>query len=115
MRVSDLISTLSPLGVYGNREVEVKRLTYDSRCVEAGSCFFAIRGTQVDGHNFAAAAIAQGAAAIVCESIEETKIDVKSNCEVAIIVVKSTDEAMAAMASRLYRDPSREIKLVGVT
>ncbi len=115
MKVCDLISTLSPIAVYGEQSVEVEKLTYDSRSVSAGSCFFAIRGECFDGHAFVAKAIEQGASAIVCESIEDAKIDVKSNDGVCIIVVKSTEEAMAEMARVRYCDPTREIRLVGVT
>ncbi len=110
MKISDLISTLTPIEVLGDREVEVRKLTYDSRSVESGDCFFAIRGELFDGHRFIPNAIESGACAVLCESFEGELPE-----GVCIIKVESSEVAMAAMASRFYGDPSREIALVGVT
>ena len=91
-------------------EVEITGLTYDSRKVEAGNCFFAVRGTQSDGHNFIPKAIEAGAAVIVCEQLPE-----QLNPEVSYVVVKDTNAAMADIAAAYYDNPSHELNLVGVT
>ena len=88
----------------------ISALEYDSRRVESGSCFFAVRGTASDGHNFIPAAIERGASAIVCE---ELPADI--NEAVAYVVVEDTNVAMAAMAAAYYDHPTEELKLVGVT
>ena len=89
---------------------EIGGLVYDSRAVKSGDCFFAIKGTQVDGHKFISTAIDKGAAAIVCEELPEELV-----AEVTYAVVEDTTKAMADMAAAFYGNPSRDIRLVGVT
>ena len=88
----------------------IKALQYDSRRVEAGDCFFAIRGTQSDGHDYIASAIEKGASAIVCEELPQQQIQ-----GVSYVVVADSNAAMADMAAAFYDYPSEELKLVGVT
>ena len=60
----------TPVGaVHGDPETEIGGLTYDSRNVRPGDCFFAIRGTQSDGHDYIPMAVGKGAAAVVCEQL----------------------------------------------
>lgn len=96
--------------ILGNKEVNIKRLNFDSRTVEEGDCFFAIRGEVCDGHRFIASAIEKGAAAIVCEEAPQEMTD-----KVTYIVVEDSHGAMADMASAFYDFPSCKLKLVGIT
>ena len=89
---------------------EVTALEYDSRKVAPGHCFFAVVGTASDGHNYIDSAIEKGAVAIVCQRLPENMRE-----GVAYIVVEDTNTAMAAMAAAYYDNPSKELKLVGVT
>ena len=89
---------------------EVTALEYDSRKVAPGHCFFAVVGTASDGHNYIDSAIEKGAVAIVCQRLPENMRE-----GVAYIVVEDTNTAMAQMAAAYYDNPSRELKLVGVT
>ena len=89
---------------------EVTALEYDSRKVAPGHCFFAVVGTASDGHNYIHSAIEKGAVAIVCQRLPESLSE-----GVAYIVVEDTNTAMAAMAAAYYDNPSKELKLVGVT
>ena len=89
---------------------EVTALEYDSRKVAPGHCFFAVVGTASDGHNYIDSAIKKGAVAIVCQRLPENMRE-----DVAYVVVEETNTAMAAMAAAYYDNPSRELKLVGVT
>ena len=89
---------------------EVTALEYDSRKVAPGHCFFAVVGTASDGHNYIDSAIEKGAVAIVCQRLPENMRE-----DVAYVVVEETNTAMAAMAAAYYDNPSRELKLVGVT
>ncbi len=109
-KLSDLIARTSTLGVYPDAKVEVASLTYDSRQAAAGSCFFAVRGTQCDGHRFIASAIEAGAVAIVCEELPEVRPE-----GVSFVLVKDSQGAMADMAAAFYDFPSRDLKLVGIT
>ena len=88
----------------------IKSLTYDSRTAVEGSCFFAMRGTRTDGHDYIAQAVAQGVAAVVCEVLP-------ADCDPQVCYVQVADcnEALGAVASAFYDHPSRELKLVGVT
>ncbi len=96
--------------IVGPAEREIAGLTYDSRCVERGSCFFAVAGTQCDGHDFIPAAVERGAAAVVCQRLPET-----TDPAVTYVEVADTNAAMADLAAAYYDDPSRELKLVGIT
>ena len=95
----------------GSGEVEILGLTYDSRTVGEGYCFFAVAGTVVDGHNFIAKAIESGAKAVICQHIP----DEVAECDCTFVVVEDTNAAMGTMASNFYGNPSHELKVVGVT
>ena len=85
-------------------------LEYDSRKVTPGACFFAIRGVASDGHNYIDAAIANGAVAVVCQQLPEVLHN-----GVSYVEVEDSNIAMAGMAATFYDNPSKELKLVGVT
>ena len=95
----------------GTTDVEIMGLTYDSRTVGEGYCFFAVAGTAVDGHNFIAKAVEGGAKAVVCQYIPEEVAE--SDC--TFVVVEDTNAAMGSIASNFYGNPSHELKVVGVT
>ncbi len=105
---SELLEETPVREVHG--DAGIGALTYDSRSAGPGSCFFAVAGTQCDGHDFIPAAVAKGAAAVVCARLPEHLAD-----GVAYAVVDDPAGAMADMAAAFYGHPSRELKLVGVT
>lgn len=96
--------------VVGTIDQEIVDLQIDSRLVQKGTVFVAIKGVQADGHNFIDIAIEKGATVIVCEQLP---VAVKTG--VTYIVVANTQEAVALMAHQFYGLPSTKIKLVGVT
>lgn len=96
--------------VNGNTALQVKDIQIDSRKVSDGSVFVAIRGAQADGHLFIDKALEQGAIAIVCETLPETL-----HAGITYIQVKNTHESVAYMAHHFYGEPSKHLKLVGVT
>jgi UDP-N-acetylmuramoyl-L-alanyl-D-glutamate--2,6-diaminopimelate ligase len=110
MNLSELIKNIEPLGVEGTTEHEIAALAFDSREVGAATLFFALGGTQTDGHRFIDAAVAAGAAAVVCERMPETRAP-----RVTYITVADSARAMGMVASEFYGHPSRQLKLVGVT
>ena len=95
----------------GSAEIEIAGLTYDSRTVSEGYCFFAVSGTVVDGHNFIAKAVESGAKAVICQYIP----DEVAECDCTFVVVEDTNAAMGTLASNFYGNPSHELKVVGVT
>ena len=86
---------------------EITGLVYDSRAVESGSLFFCVSGFERDGHDFAAEAVARGAAALVVER--------PLGLGVPEAVAPSVRAAMGPAAVRFYGDPSAELRVVGVT
>ena len=110
MKLNEILSKVKPLDIVGNAEVEITGVNIDSRRIEKGHLFVAIRGTQVDGHSFIQKATDLGAAAILCEQLPE-------ECRegVTYVVVDSTESAVGPVATMFYNDPTSKLKLVGVT
>jgi UDP-N-acetylmuramoyl-L-alanyl-D-glutamate--2,6-diaminopimelate ligase len=110
MVLRDILYKTSIQSVKGPTDIGVNKIEFDSRNITAGDVFVAIRGTQVDGHNFIEMVISLGAVAIVCETLPEEMED-----GVTYVEVKNTSAALAYMAANFYGNPSANIKLVGVT
>lgn len=110
MKFEEIVQKIGVLSVHGSTQVEVASLGINSREVSKGQCFVAMRGTQIDGHTFIADAAAKGATAIICEQLPDTL-----SPNVCYAVVKSTDTAVGQAAAIFYGNPSRMLKLVGVT
>ncbi len=108
--LKDILYKVSLKSVSGNMETEVKALAFDSRKVEAGTAFVAVKGTQVDGHEFIGTAIEKGAVAVICEELPE-----QPNENIAFVQVQDSSKALGFMASNFFGNPSDKLKLVGVT
>lgn len=93
----------------GNDEVNINEINYDSRKVKANDVFVCIKGFQSDGHKFVSSAIEKGAKVIVCEE------PIKSNENITIIKVADTRKALAKMGANFYDNPSKKMKMIGVT
>ena len=106
MELAELIRGLDAR-VVGEPGVEVAGLAYDSRRVGPGTLFFCVPGERTDGHDFAPRAIEAGAAALVVE--RELELPVTQ------VVVADARAAMAPLAARFWGDPTRELRVVGVT
>jgi UDP-N-acetylmuramoyl-L-alanyl-D-glutamate--2,6-diaminopimelate ligase len=95
-------------------DVEIRAVQYDSRKVEQNDCFVAIAGGAVDGHQFIENAIGRGAKVVVME--RETLPDALfMHLGVVKVVVADSRKALAQMSANFYGNPSRRLKLVGVT
>ena len=110
MRLNELLKHVEVLSTIGNAEVEITGVNIDSRRIENGHLFVAIPGTVTDGHKFIPKAIELGATAVLCETIPEEK-----HPNVTYVQVASTEDAVGKVATLFYGDPSRKLKLVGVT
>lgn len=96
-----------------NEDIEITSIEQDSRRVKDGSLFVAVRGTNVDGHQFIPQVVEAGAKAVVCD---EEYIAQGNVCEgVTLIVVKDCNLALALLASAWNGYPSEQLTLVGVT
>jgi UDP-N-acetylmuramoyl-L-alanyl-D-glutamate--2,6-diaminopimelate ligase len=100
------ISTLSQTGP----DQEITQLCFDSRKAQAGSLFFAIPGTQVDGHQFLDQVHAQGCTAWV---VQQTPANIPAN--VTCIQVADSNEALADISCVFYGHPSKSLQLIGIT
>ena len=107
MKLERLIAALGPTEVVGRAPLEIRELAYDSREVVPGALFFCIPGAKADGHDFARAALAAGAAALVVE--RRLEVDAPQ------LVVPRVGEAMPRAAVEFFGDPTRELEVVGVT
>lgn len=112
MKLSELIATSDVLSFAGDKSVEVRGITFDSRNVEPGFLFVALRGAKTDGHSFVARAVKLGAAAVVVES-EDMLRDVPGAS--AVVQVKDARRALAHIAAAWYRRPFDRMNLWGVT
>ena len=109
-QLSLLLKGIKVIAVEGNTETEVTGVNIDSRKVTEGNLFVAVKGTQTDGHQFIPKAIAQGATAVLCETIPEDRAE-----GVTYVQVDSTEKSVGKVATLFYDDPSNKLKLVGVT
>ena len=110
MRLNELLKNVETLNIVGDVNVEITGVNIDSRRIEKGHLFVAIPGTVTDGHKFIPKAIELGATAVLCEKIPEEQTP-----EVTYVQVASTEDAVGKVATLFYGDPSRKLKLVGVT
>ena len=108
MRLDELVAELPGARIVGDVSVGVKELAYDSRKVEPGTLFFCVVGEKVDGHEFGARAVEDGAVALVVER-ELTDL------EVTQVVVPDSRAAMAPLAAKFWGDPTERLRVVGVT
>lgn len=109
-KLNSLISTLKPLRVVGDPNVEINDVVCDSRLVKPGCLFIAVKGVAVDAHKFIPAVVEAGAAAIVCQDMPA---DTAAN--VTYVQVTDSQGALALIAGEWYDRPSTRLKLVGVT
>lgn len=112
MKLQELIQNIPVKAIIGNKDTDIIEINIDSRLVDDGHLFIAMRGTQTDGHSFIDKALSKGARAICCETMPE---DAPEYPDVAFILVDSTEEIAGKIATRFYGDPTKKLKLVGVT
>jgi len=94
----------------GDKNIKINKLVVDSRKIEEGDLFVAMKGVYVDGHEYIDQAIRKGAAGIVCMELPE-KIDEST----VYVELKDTAEALGILASNYWGNPSSKLKLIGVT
>lgn len=109
-RLQDILSEVKTLQIAGSADMPVTAVCLDSRAVQPGALFLALRGTLSDGHQYIGAAIDKGAGVIVCETLP-------ANIVQGITYIQVADAAAAAgpIAAAFYGHPSRNMRVTGVT
>ncbi|MFH1321501.1 MAG: UDP-N-acetylmuramoyl-L-alanyl-D-glutamate--2,6-diaminopimelate ligase [Bacteroidota bacterium] len=108
--LSDILYKAGIIEVMGATNIVVADVCFDSRKVKKDSLFVAIKGIQLDGHEFIMESIDRGAIAVVCEDLPA-----KTEDNIIYIKVKNSSVALGYISSNFYDNPATKLKLVGVT
>lgn len=108
--LKNILNQIETSQIIGDDEVLIKGLAVDSRLVQKDWIFIATKGTLIDGHLFIESAIEQSASVVICESLPAIL-----NNNVVYVQVKNTNSIVGELASNFYNQPSRDLKIVGVT
>jgi UDP-N-acetylmuramoyl-L-alanyl-D-glutamate--2,6-diaminopimelate ligase len=109
-RISDLIRNIEVVSVMGEENPVIDRIEFDSRKVEPGTLFVAVKGTKSDGHDFIGRAVESGASAVICEVLPA-----KTDKKICWIKTNDSAKALGIVASEFFGNPSSSLKLTGVT
>jgi MurE/MurF fusion protein len=107
MTLANLIAAVTAARVIGDARITVRRVRNDSRAIEPGDVYVAVRGMRVDGHAFVAAAIERGAAAVVVEHEVEAAVPQ--------VIVADAAVALGVLVGRALGDPAQAMTLIGIT
>ena len=108
--LKDILYKVAIVAVKGPTDIAIAKMDFDSRKIETNDVFVAIRGSISDGHDFIKKAIQNGATAVVCDTFPEI-----IEQGITYVQVKDTNSALAFMAANYFGNPSRGLKLVGIT
>ena len=117
MLLSELLSAIEPIEVFGRTDKEINGLHFDSRKIGQNDLFVAQVGTAVDGHTFIDGCVSRGAAAVVLSKREylDNGQWTMDNGQCTFVLVENTDKALGLLASKWFGEPSKALTLVGVT
>lgn len=110
MKLTEIIQPVTLTETVGCTDLDITGIQMDSRLIEPGQLFVAVKGTQTDGHAYIDKAIEKGAAAVVCEQIPEVR-----QPGVTYLSTPDTEDAVGKLATTFYGDPTSKLDLVGVT
>ena len=110
MKLKEILVNCNLLEIVGEKDLDILDVSFDSRKVAPGTLFFAVKGTQVDGHDYIDKAIEKGASAIVCEKLPRKKAD-----NVTYIKVDNSAYVLGVGTANFFGNPSEKLRLVGVT
>ena len=110
MKLEEILNGIHVAEIKGNLDKEISGLEIDSRKIESGHMFVAVRGTQTDGHAYIDKAIEKGSSVIVCETYPDN-ID----SDITYIKVNDTEDVVGKLATAFYGHPTSKLKLIGVT
>ena len=110
MKLSDILKKVVVEAAIGDLNRDITGVNMDSRQVEAGDLFVAVKGTQTDGHAYIGKAIELGAKAIACQVVPEETVE-----GVTYLQYTSTDDCVGPLATTFVGEPTKRMKLIGVT
>ena len=110
MKLKEIISAIRIIEMIGHDDLEIAGINIDSRKIEPGHLFVAVKGTQTDGHAYIDKAIEKGASAIVCETLPENL-----RKDITYIKVEDTEDCIGKLATNFYGNPTSKMELIGVT
>ena len=110
IKLQDILYTVPLEAVHGNTSIAIRELRYDSRLVGLDDVFVATTGTTVDGHDYIERAVNAGAIAVICEVMPDFKVN-----GITYVQVQNSQKALAIMAANYHGNPSKNLKLVGIT
>ena len=106
MELQELLRGVAVKSSTAADDLEIREVRYDSRAVQAGDLFVAIRGFATDGHQYIGKAMEQGAVAVVCE---------EAPADVPAVVVENARQALAEIAANRFGHPADSMVMLGVT
>lgn len=107
--LKELLAGIEHQVLQGDPNQEITGIEYDSRNIKTGDAFVCIPGFKTDGHHYASQAIANGARTLLVER------PAAGSVECTMVLVKDTRQILPLLASRFYKEPSRTLRVVGVT
>lgn len=107
--LKDILYKVSIQATSGDMNIPIEQVQFDSRKVGKGDLFVAVKGTQVDGHEYIQDAINQGASAIIYQH------DIALSESVTMVQTENSSLALGIIASNYYGNPSSKLILNGVT
>jgi UDP-N-acetylmuramoyl-L-alanyl-D-glutamate--2,6-diaminopimelate ligase len=114
VKLADLARQIKAVATSGRLEADVRDVTHDSRAVEPGFAFVAIRGAKTDAHRFIPQVIERGAVAVISE-FKRDEVSDAATTEIGWLQVAGARAALAEAAAAVHGHPSHQLKLVGVT
>ena len=116
MELKEILSGIEGLKVKGSLDIEVSKIESSSKKIKEGDMFIAIDGFEQNGHEFIEDAIKNGAKVIMAQADKLTKEMVKNlPADITFILAPDTRHAISICACNYYQNPSRKLKLIGVT
>lgn len=110
MKLKELLHAIPVLDIRGDSDTLISSLTFDSRKINQGSLFVAIKGGHVDGHDYLVEVARKGVSAVLVTEMPEVLDD-----KVVYVLVHDTAFALGVVAANFYDNPSKKLKLVGIT
>lgn len=108
--LKDILFGVNLKSIHGDRAISISGLAFDSRKVQEGFLFVAVKGLTVDGHSYIDSAIESGASAVICQELPAQLKD-----DVVYIETESSSNALGICAANFYDRPSEKLHLVGIT
>ena len=108
--LKDILYKVNINSVIGSTNIKINKIEFDSREILDNDLFVAIRGNNIDGNQFIPRAIEKGAKVVLCQKIPKEIVK-----GVTYVKVKDIRETLALVCSNYYNNPSKKIKLIGIT